>query len=1329
MDLKIKQFKFLIYLIIFSSIFPKITPILQFTYPQSTTLSDANNHILVIEKNGIHICDSQYSSIIRTLHSFSEEDKIMNESRLSTTVIKKSSLFILIFSNYKLYIVKTSTGALLYKSNNKIITDAEPEYVSLAHYVSENNIIFIVGYIDSYNYLNIKCYKFIADTNTLSQIGTTSLNKVTRTYSGYSYTFNFQNKGLSCDYMKDTYYPTSYAYFTCFLIGAISGNDFLIPVTFKDESNAIKFINNIYVMDYFKIDSENKQIKSHVNSGMVVTYVCYVTGENIGSCLQFHLDKTQSVTGYFDNQIIFTKNCRADIYGMKVTFIFENGDILFSCIDLDGSLQVFNFYEDKKYVKYLPCTNMYGYSVIYLNDLANYYVTSDVTCPEGKLPYDILIEPSGYSPPYISPDTTSKEIIVESTSLTKSITSEIMTTISNLENKVEESTNKIDEKSLETTIVKEAIEKIKTTQLINNEITEKAEEINDCPEMCLKCNSQNECTECNKKNNYYMIELTSSPEAIPSQTVECINQEIKQILYPNYYLDPFSETFKTCYDTCATCIEGGDGNNNNCITCDTGYILHPEYNDSKNCVPKPNSLYYIKYDQYTVTNSDRCPEDFNFLIEEKKKCIEDCKKDSKYKYTYDGLCFESPPENTNDEDGDFICKDNENTCVVTRKKLYTLTDMITDEEIEILTLKYIKEYNYTNYHISIYENNIYIITIYKKGECISELGILSKTIDFKSCYTDIQTKYEISQDTNLIIVQIETKPGKEAYKKNPSYGLHHPKSGKSFKYEIECKEQKVTIQNNITEELNNSKVSFDHIKVMAEQGLDLFDPSCPFYNDLCTHYPDILNKDIPLKKRILAYYPDIELCDNNCDVSHIFLGNLTVKCECSISEGESQKDEIKDNALYKNEFGELEELVYSTNINVIICYKDLFKMEYFSKCYGGIIILGLIFIQIFCIVIYFTKSRFHLKKYFFSLTNKYLNYLKNKKASKEIKQKPLLNKDDTAKISIPPRKKSKNFTVINAFDKHQSKENKEDLGNNSRNDKNIIVYENKDHKRKESNSSEKRKKSKSKTLMLKSTNFTPISKISLEKSASDNLMDNLTDDFDINIKEFLKTDPGNMDYDDSIRRDKRSFCRYYFEKIQSGQIILNTFCHKEYLKPLPIKIMLLVLQIELYFFINGLFYNEEYVTKLFEQDKDSFAKQAWRFFDNLFYAFLVGAIINYVIEFFFIEEKKLRVTLKREKKNLLVLKYEMVQIVKNIQKRFLSFIIISFIISVFIWYHISCFNNVYKHMKKEWLVFSVLIIVCVQIISLLTSLLETILRFLSFRFKSEKMFKLSLIFS
>ena len=754
-------------------------------------------------------------------------------------------------------------------------------------------------------------------------------------------------------------------------------------------------------------------------------------------------------------------------------------------------------------------------------------------------------------------------------------------------------------------------------------------------------------------------------------------------------------------------------------------------------MPKPDPLYYIKYGQYTVTNSEICPDDFSFLIEEKKKCIDDCQNDDKYKYTYEGKCYEAPPEYTNDDDEDFICKDNPNKCIVTRNILYTSNLTITDEEVEILTSKYAKEFNYTNNHISIYENDIYIITIYKNGECSSDLGILSKTINFEDCSDEIKTKKNIPPDTNLIIVQIETKPGKEKYKKNPSYDLYHPETGESLNYLDECKDKTITLQNNITEEINeNSKLNLNDIKLMADEGINLFDISSPFYNDLCTHYPDILNKDIPLNKRILAYYPDIKLCDENCELISIFLNNLTSKCECIVSKDIINKNEKMDREdFYKKEIGELEELIYSTNINVVKCYKELFVKKYFIKCYGSFIILGFILIQIICTIFYFCKSKLHLRKYFFSIINKYLNFLKDKQQKNDIQKyilKKPLSKGKIVQYYYPPRRYSKNAPTI--FVKKQSKDklNLTTKNNIKSKSKKSVVSVNVNTSNEKvilNNSSNTSNKCDINSSKKRNSKLKDDQKFTFENNTFDSFINNMKDEYNIYIEEFIKTDPQDMDYDDALRRDKRAFCQYYREKIMTEQIILNTFFYKEYLKPQPIKIMLLILQIDLYFFINALFYNEEYVTKIFELEKDSFSKAFCRFLDNLFYAFIVGVIINYIIEFFFIQEKKLRVTLKNEKDNLLSLKYEMMQIIKDLEKRYLSFIIISFIISLFILYHITCFNNIYPHMKKEWLIFSVLIIVCVQIISLIKSFIETILRFMSFRCKSEKLFKLSLIFS
>ena len=81
-----------------------------------------------------------------------------------------------------------------------------------------------------------------------------------------------------------------------------------------------------------------------------------------------------------------------------------------------------------------------------------------------------------------------------------------------------------------------------------------------------------------------------------------------------------------------------------------------------------------------------------------------------------------------------------------------------------------------------------------------------------------------------------------------------------------------------------------------------------------------------------------------------------------------------------------------------------------------------------------------------------------------------------------------------------------------------------------------------------------------DKNAVNDLEILIKDDLDINIEEYISTDPDDMDYDESLRRDNRKFCRYFWDKIQANQILINTFYFKEYLKPRPIKFILLSLK-------------------------------------------------------------------------------------------------------------------------------------------------------------------------
>ena len=170
-----------------------------------------------------------------------------------------------------------------------------------------------------------------------------------------------------------------------------------------------------------------------------------------------------------------------------------------------------------------------------------------------------------------------------------------------------------------------------------------------------------------------------------------------------------------------------------------------------------------------------------------------------------------------------------------------------------------------------------------------------------------------------------------------------------------------------------------------------------------------------------------------------------------------------------------------------------------------------------------------------------------------------------------------------------------------------------------------------------------------------------------------------------------------------------------------------MLNIDLYLIINGLFFNENYISDLLKSETDAIGSIISRILDRIAVITITGVIINYIIEFFFIEENKIKKIFKREKENIIILKYESVQMIKNTYTKYNIFIIISGIIMIISLYYVFCFNNVYSSIKGEWIKSSIIIISIMQILPILLCLLDTCIRFISFKCKSERLFKLSSI--
>ena len=80
---------------------------------------------------------------------------------------------------------------------------------------------------------------------------------------------------------------------------------------------------------------------------------------------------------------------------------------------------------------------------------------------------------------------------------------------------------------------------------------------------------------------------------------------------------------------------------------------------------------------------------------------------------------------------------------------------------------------------------------------------------------------------------------------------------------------------------------------------------------------------------------------------------------------------------------------------------------------------------------------------------------------------------------------------------------------------------------------------------------------------------------------------------------------------------------------------------------------------------------------------------------------------------------------KNLKIRYITFIIIITIILFISSFYLLCFNYVYPYSQIEWIKSSIAIMIIMQILSTLKCILETSLRYLSYKCNSEKLYKVS----
>ena len=228
------------------------------------------------------------------------------------------------------------------------------------------------------------------------------------------------------------------------------------------------------------------------------------------------------------------------------------------------------------------------------------------------------------------------------------------------------------------------------------------------------------------------------------------------------------------------------------------------------------------------------------------------------------------------------------------------------------------------------------------------------------------------------------------------------------------------------------------------------------------------------------------------------------------------------------------------------------------------------------------------------------------------------------------------------------------------------------------------------------------------------------------FKEYLKTSEDEMDYDNAIRRDHRKFREYFCDYLKNNQIIYKTFVAYESLKPKSIKIIFFIFNILLIFVSNALFINDDYVSNIYNsKGNTNFFSYFKGMINRLFYTILACVLLEIVFELFFVEEKKFKKIFIREKNNRSIFKEQIMIFLNNLKCNYIAFSIFVFIFIFISFCYLICFNTIYPHMQNEWIISSIFIFFIIQIISAFVCLLVSFLRFISFRLKSEKIFKIS----
>ncbi len=469
------------------------------------------------------------------------------------------------------------------------------------------------------------------------------------------------------------------------------------------------------------------------------------------------------------------------------------------------------------------------------------------------------------------------------------------------------------------------------------------------------------CLSCNYDYGYYPIyydELLDGKRISDCITLDMLKYEDS---YKNYYFDEENKEIKKCYKLCGSCSKGGDELSNNCETCIDNLQLSKD--GSKNCICNDSYNYYYidenDNDKYVCV--EECLEPRPFITRDilnLGKCVESCENKR-----YNNLCVDKCPNGTELNFTTNKCEDL-NKCAkneyISNIKYEVLVDNGDDAILISMAKSYLDEYKTNDKIIKIIksEDNKYDIILFKNTQCLIE-SIYNELIkiDLDNCMKAIRIENRLPSNYPLIVVLLNIHRN-ENENSQLEYGFFSELSQNKFYSKEPCLTTKPTI---IVPMESIKNINLTEAKKFKENGINVFNESDDFYNDLCYQYSDEYGNDVTLSDRYNNYYQNVSFCDDNCEINGYNFDLLEVNCSCKIKESISyeineNKYNIKENKsegltifdvgkCSKNTFNNLKNNIGSYTVGSMVLIQTISVISYLKIGLNGIKSFILIFIS------------------------------------------------------------------------------------------------------------------------------------------------------------------------------------------------------------------------------------------------------------------------------------------------------------------------------------------------------------------------------------------------